>query len=92
MRTKLIFETLQTKGFVLRSLAFNPQRRKTDPTELFGLIPNRVPIDRLVQEKLGYVPILLPVVGSPDSLFAIVRTVFELVIELYVSNGNEYQH
>ena len=49
-------------------------------------------IDRLVQKKLGYVPILLPVVGSPDSLFAIVRTVFELVIELYVSNGNEYQH
>ena len=51
-----------------------------------------MPIDRLVQEKLGNVPILLPVVDSPDSLFAIVRTVFELVIELYVSNGSEYQH
>ena len=49
-------------------------------------------IDRLIQEERGYAPRLLPVVDNQDNLFAIIGMMFELVVELCVNDGNEYQH
>ena len=51
-----------------------------------------MPIVQLVRKELVNIPELLPIVGSPDSLLAIIGTTFELVVELCVSNRNEYQH
>ena len=62
------------------------------PKNLTVLRENRMPIDRLVQEERGYILRLLLVVGSPDNLFAIVKTVFELAIELCINDENEYRH
>ena len=49
-------------------------------------------IVRLVQEERVYVPKLLPIIGSSNGLLAFVGTTFEPIVELCISNGNEYQH
>lgn len=51
-----------------------------------------MPIVRLVREEYFYVPGLLLVIVGTNSLLASVRTDFELVIELYISERSKYQY
>ena len=51
-----------------------------------------MPIVQLVREDLVHVPGLSPTIGSLDGLLALVGMMFELVIEIYVSNKNKCQH
>ena len=53
-------------------------------------VQNLVSIDRLIQEELNYLPRLLPIVGGLDRLLALVRTAFELVVEICTNSTNEY--
>ena len=77
---------------MLCSTELDAQIRKTDPAKLRTLVRSHMPIDWLVQEEFSYIPRLLPVVGIPDSILALVRTVFELVVEIYTSSTNRYQY
>ena len=76
----------------MRSPTFDAQSKKADPAELFGLMQNRVPIDRLIYKNVRHLSRSLLIVDSLDCLLALFRSVFEFVIEIYISNKNKYQH
>ena len=89
---ELSFGSLQDEGITTQSSALDAHRGNTCSNKFHSPARNLVPINRLIQMELNYIPRLLLVVGSSNSLISIIGTVFELVVEFCVSNGNEYQH
>ena len=76
---------LRAEGVALRSPALDAQGKKTDPVELISLMQNHVPIDWLVHKKICYLPQSLPVVDNLNGLFAQLRPVSKLVVEVYMA-------
>ena len=51
-----------------------------------------MPIVRVIREECVNFPGLLPVVGNSDGILALIGTLFELVVEIYVSTKDNCQH
>ena len=52
---------------------------------------NRVTINWFIQENLGYLPTLLPVVSSSDGLLTLLKAAFKPVTKIYIDTTNKYQ-